>query len=142
LAKLLARKLKNSEFKRVPGSGALGTIMHESRLSGDVKGKVPFLAKGFNIEAKTGYGGSKQLAVKKEWFDKCREEAENSYAIPLLACKFSNARAGVKHFIAMDIEAFTEILEEANKLYEDFIKLQEKLDADFDLEVLKADLEE
>ncbi|MHA1802666.1 MAG: putative PDDEXK endonuclease [Candidatus Heimdallarchaeaceae archaeon] len=126
---MLNRNLTNSEFRRVPGSGALGTIMNESRLTGDVKGKVSFLSKEFNIEAKTGYGGSKQLAIKKEWFDKCREEAENDYSIPLLACKFSNARVGVKHFIAMDFEAFTDIMEEANKLYEDVIKLQEKLDA-------------
>jgi len=116
--------------------------MNESRLSGDVKGKVPFLAKGFNIEAKTGYGGSKQLAVKKEWFDKCREEAENDNSIPMLACKFANARVGVKHFICMDFKAFTDILEEANTLYEDFIRLQEKLDATHDLEVMKAKLEE
>jgi len=116
--------------------------MNESRLSGDVKGKVPFLSKEFNIEAKTGYGGSKQLAVKKEWLDKVREEAENAYAIPLLACKFSNARKGVKHFICMDFEAFADIMEEANKLYEDFIRLQDKADADFDLEVIKAELEE
>ena len=116
--------------------------MNETRLSGDVKGKVPFLSKKFTIEAKTGYGGSKQLAIKKEWFDKVRKEAENSNAIPLLACKFSNARSGVKHFIAMDFKAFTEILESANELYEDFIRLQDKLDAEYDWEVMKADLEE
>ena len=116
--------------------------MNESRLAGDVKGKVSFLSKGFSIEAKTGYGGSKQLAIKKEWFDKCREEAENDYSIPLLACKFSNARAGVKHFIAMDFEAFTEIMEEGNRLYEDVIRLQEKLDAENGLEVMKAKLED
>lgn len=134
--------MSNSEFKRIPGSGALGTIMNESRLAGDVKGKVPFLSKGFSIEAKTGYGGSKQLAIKKEWFDKCREEAENDYSIPIIACKFSNARVGVKHFIAMDLEAFTDIIEESNKLYEEVIKLQGKLDAENDLEVMKAKLED
>jgi len=128
LAKLLNAKLTDAEFKRVPGSGALGTIMNESRLSGDVKGKIPFLSKGITIEAKTGYGGSKQHLVKKEWLDKVREEAENSYTIPLLACKFSGAKSGAKHFICMDFDAFSEIIEEANKLYEDVIRLQDQLE--------------
>ena len=128
LVKILNLKLANSKFKRVPGSGALGTIMGESRLSGDVKGKIPFLSKGVTIEAKTGYGGSKQHVVKKEWLDKVREEAESSYTIPMLACKFVGAKKGAKHFICMDFDAFAEVVEEANKLYEQVIKLQGKLD--------------
>lgn len=120
--------LREAEFKRVPGSGALGTIMSESRLSGDVKGKVPFLSKGFTIEAKTGYGGSTQHVVKKEWLDKVREEAEASYTIPLLACKFSNARTGAKHFVCMDFDAFYEIMNEANNLYEALIRAENKID--------------
>lgn len=128
LAKVFNKKLTDAEFKRVPGSGALGTIMNESRLSGDVKGKVPFLSKEFTVEAKTGYGGSKQHVVKKEWLDKIREEAEASYSIPMVACKFSNARTGAKHFVVLDFDAFIEIMEEGNKLYEDYIKLQEKYD--------------
>ena len=128
LVKICNANLTGAEFKRVPGSGALGTIMNESRLSGDVKGKLPFLSKGFTIEAKTGYGGSKQHVVKKEWLDKVREEAEASYTIPLLACKFSDAKKGAKHFICMDFDAFKEITEEANKLYEEVIRLQDKLE--------------
>ena len=128
IVKLFNSKFTGAEFKRVPGSGALGTIMDESRLSGDVKGSLPFLSKGFTIEAKTGYGGSKQHVIKKEWLDKVREEAEKSYTIPMLVCKFSDAKSGAKHFIVFDFDAFSEIVDEANSLYEQVIKLEEKLE--------------
>jgi len=128
IVKIFNTKIKGAEFKRVPGSGALGTIMDESRLSGDVKGSLPFLNKGITIEAKTGYGGSKQHVIKKEWLDKVREEAEKSYTIPMLVCKFSGAKTGAKHFIVFDFDAFYEIVEEANSLYEQVIKLEEKIE--------------
>ena len=128
IVKLFNASITNAKFKRVPGSGALGTIMNESRLSGDVKGSLPFLSKGITLEAKTGYGGAKQHLVKKEWLDKVREEAENSYTIPMLACKFSGAKSGAKHFIVLDFAAFIEVVEEANKLYEQVVKLEERLD--------------
>lgn len=135
-AKVLNRKLSNAEFKRVPGSGALGTIMDESRLSGDIKGKIPFLEKRITMEAKTGYGGHKQLTLKRKWLNKIRKEAEASYSIPMLICKFAGARTGAKHFVVLDIDAFVEVINEANKLYDDFVRLQEEVDD------LRAQLEE
>lgn len=128
LAKLLTKKLTDSEFKRVPGSGALGTIMNESRLSGDIKGHIKFISKGITGEAKTGYGGHTQLTIKREWLEKVREEAEASYSIPLLFCKFAGAKTGVKHFVVMDLDAFVEIMEEGNKLYDTLVRLEEKVD--------------
>ena len=116
--------------------------MNESRLAGDVRGEVPFLNKEIVIECKTGYGGSKQHVVKKEWLDKVREEAEGAYAIPMLACKFSNARAGVKHFVCLDFDAFVEILEEANKLYQEVIKFEDEKELEKVLELKKTMLEE
>ncbi len=127
LVKILNTRITNAKFKRIPGSGALGTIMEESRLSGDVKGNIPFLSKKLTIEAKTGYGGSKQHVIKKVWLDKIRDEAERDYSIPMLACKFAGARTGAKHFIVFDLDAFVELVEEANKLYEQVVKLENKL---------------
>ena len=128
LVKILNKKIEGAEFKRVPGSGALGTIMNESRLSGDVKGRIEFISKEITGEAKTGYGGSKQLTIKREWLRKVREEAEASYSIPMLFCKFSDAKTGVKQFVVMDMEAFIEVMQEGNKIYQTLIRAEEKMD--------------
>lgn len=100
----------DGKFKRVPGSGAMGTLLNEGRLTGDVVGKVNGLSKELRIECKTGYGGSKQLTIQKEWLDKIGEEAGNTFAFPLLVAKFSGARSGVKDFVVMDIDVFIELL--------------------------------
>lgn len=97
-------------FKRVPGSGAFGTALSEGVLTGDVIGRVDGIPKQFRIECKTGYGGGTQLTVKKEWIDKIKAEAENTFAFPVLFCKFSGARSGVKQFAIIDFDTFIEML--------------------------------
>lgn len=109
LVKILQENLSGT-FKRIPGSGALGTRLNEGRLSGDVVGKVDGFPKEIRVECKVGYGGKSQLTIKKEWLDKIGDEARNTYAIPLLAAKFSGARSGVKHMVIMDLETFIEIM--------------------------------
>ena len=136
VAKKLTKNIEEGEFKRIPGSGAFGTRIDEPRLSSDVLGEVKFLPKKLRFEAKTGYGGHKQMTVKREWLEGVREESDQTYSIPALACKFSNARSGVKNFFVLDFDAFVEILEEGNKLYNDFVSLQERYDR------LKEKLEE
>lgn len=108
LVKLLEAHLDHASFKRIPGSGAIGTIMHESLLTADVSGKVRGLPKPFKIECKVGYGGETQLTVKREWFNKVKEQSELDLSLPLLACKFSGARRadGVQMFVSMDIDTF------------------------------------
>jgi len=106
-----------NKAKRIAGSGAIGTILEEPLLTGDVILEFPGFSKKFRVECKTGYGGSKQLTLKKEWFDKIIEEAKNSYSIPLLACKFLDAREnGTKYFISLDINTFVEIINYVNNL--------------------------
>lgn len=114
---LLNAMVKGGTFKRIPGSGALGTFLGEPILTSDIKGKVISFPQEFKIEAKVGYGGETQFTLKKEWLDKVRLEAQATYAIPLLAGKFSGAREGVKTFIVMDIETFTKIINRATELY-------------------------
>lgn len=97
-------------FKRIPGSGAFGTRLNENRLSGDVIAKIDGFPKELRAECKVGYGGKTQLTIKKEWLDKIGEEAKNTFAIPLLAAKFSGARSGVKHIIIMDLDTFIELI--------------------------------
>lgn len=94
------------DAKRVPASGAMGTSLGEPLLTGDVRVEFTNFPRKFRVECKTGYGGATQLAVKKEWLDKIKEEASGSWSLPLLACKFSGARDGVKKFVVLDIDTF------------------------------------
>lgn len=130
----LNKHIENSFWKRVVGSGAIGTQMGEPLLTGDVKGEVEGFYKKFKGECKAGYNSSvnkeiKQFTLKKEWLDKIKMEAEALHAFPLLFGKFSGARTGVKQFVVMDINNFVEIINEYLELKEDydavFVALQE-----------------
>ena len=121
---LLNTKLKGN-FKRIPSSGAIGTIMKESLLTGDITGVVNFLSKKLKIECKVGYGGATQMALKKEWLDKISEESKVALSIPMLLGKFSGARGGIKYFVVFDFDTFVEIFSKA-------IDNKDKLDALYD----------
>ena len=111
------------KWKRVPGSGALGAILQEPTLQGDITGKdIPGLPKGFMLDAKVGYGGSTQLTIKKKWLDKIRKEAEATYSIPAVICKFSGSRQGAQVFIVMDLEAFAELVNRPSEIKEELDK--------------------
>lgn len=117
----LNKKINNSEWKRVPGSGAMGTSIHEPLLMSDVKGDVNGFPKKLRGECKAGYNHSegketKQFTIKKEWLDKVAEEARASYSFPFLACKFDNARSGVKHFVVLDVDDFAYLINKVTEL--------------------------
>ncbi len=114
LVQILNKNL-NGVFKRVPGSGAMGTSLNEGLLTGDVVGKMENISKTFRIECKVGYGGATQFTLKKEWLDKIKKEADSTYSYPFLAGKFSGALTGVKQFIVLDIDTFLEIIELLDK---------------------------
>lgn len=120
-AEILTKLIKRSTWKRIPGSGAFGTILGEPSLTSDIVGKVKSIPKEFKVEAKVGYGGATQFSLKKEWLDKIRQEAEKTFGIPMLIGKFSGAREGVKVFVVLDVDTFSDIinhitdLEEANE---------------------------
>lgn len=125
---LLNSKLKfTNKFKRTPGSGAIGTVFSESLLTGDVTGSVNFLSKKLKIECKVGYGGAKQMALKKEWLDKVVEESKLALSIPLLMGKFSGARSGVKYFVVLDFDTFVEIMSKAIENKDLLDKLYDKV---------------
>ena len=116
---ILNAYIKRAVFKRIPGSGAIGTILNEPMLTSDIKGKVESFDKEFKIECKVGYGSATQFTMKKLWLDKVREESDNSYGIPLLMGKFSGAREGVKSFVVMDMDTFISIINRVTELYEE-----------------------
>lgn len=107
---LLTEKIKGSSWKRVPLSGAMGTILNEPSLLGDVTGFVEPLGASFRVECKVGYGGKTQFTLKKEWLDKIKVEGALSYSLPILLGKFSGARDGTRVFVVMDIDTFSEII--------------------------------
>lgn len=125
---LLNTIIKDGEFKRIPGSGAIGTTLGEPILTSDVVGKVKSIPRPFKIECKVGYNPSKDreakaFRVEKLWLDKVRMEADATHAIPLLMGKFSGAREGVKVFVAMDVEIFAQIVNQITKLQDELDKL-------------------
>jgi Holliday junction resolvase len=127
LAEILNRLIKKSSWRRIAGSGAIGTIMNEPLLSSDVRGKVESFAQPFNVECKVGYNNStgkevKQFTLKKEWLDKVALEASRTYGIPILAGKFLGAREGTKVFITMDVEVFASLINRITELHEDLLK--------------------
>lgn len=122
---LLNELVKDSEWKRIPGSGALGTALGEPLLTADIVGKVDKIPKRFKVEAKVGYGGAKQFILKKEWLDKVSEEAKGTFSTPVLIGKFSGAREGVKVFTVMDVEVFAALLNHITMLQETIDKIQE-----------------
>ena len=120
---LLNELIRDSEWKRIPGSGALGTALGEPLLTADIMGKVMRIPKRFKAEAKVGYGGEKQFILKKEWLDKVRQEADSTFSTPFLIGKFSGARQGVKVFTVMDVEVFAALINHISKLQEELDKL-------------------
>lgn len=116
---LLNENVKNSTWKRVPMSGAIGTALSEPLLGGDLFGKVYGVQQEFRGECKTGYNRSseqKQFTLKKEWLDKIAEEARNSYAMPILFGKFENTRVGTKTFAVMDTRVLIALLNRISEL--------------------------
>lgn len=98
-------KLLPGKFKRIPASGSMGTYLDEGLLMGDVVGSVDNIPNTFRMECKARSGAT-QFTIKKEWLDKIKQEADSTYSIPVLACKFIGAREGIKQFIALDIDTF------------------------------------
>ena len=127
LAKLLESKIVGSVWKRIPGSGAFGTMLNMGSLTSDLIGTIPFTKKSFKVEAKVGYGGDKQITIKKEWFDKVKMEAAQDYSIPLVGCKFSGSREGVKCFISMDLDTFCELMNSTTDIYDQLTEALDKL---------------
>ena len=116
---ILNKLVDKSEWKRIPGSGAIGTSLDEPLLTGDLSGSAEHFPKPFKVEAKVGYGGKTQFALKKEWLDKIKEEAKGTYSFPFLIGKFSGAREGTKVFVVMDVEEFSFLLNLITELQED-----------------------
>lgn len=116
---MLNSSIYGANAKRVPASGAMGTSLNEPLLEGDVKATFKGLNKPIRFELKARSGAT-QLAVKREWMNKIKMEAEHSFAYPSVACKLIGARKadGVKFFVIFDFDTFVELMEYVGKLGE------------------------
>lgn len=123
---LLNRNVNSSNWRRIPGSGAIGTSMGEPVLQGDISGDVKSFEKKFKGEAKVGYGGATQLTLKKEWLDKITEEAQRTNSIPFMIGKFSGSRGGVQVFVTVSIDTFAYLLNKVTELQEELEKRDEQ----------------
>ena len=110
MVKKLNNKLNGGEFKRIPGSGSIGTNLSIPSLQGDLLGTIKGIVRKVKVECKVGYGNEKQLTLKKEWLDKISEEASRDYSIPILIGRFTGSRNGVEEFVVMDLNVFIELM--------------------------------
>ena len=117
------------EWKRVPGSGALGTITNTPSLFGDVYGKLhPDLPEfTFIVEAKHGYGGSTQITMKREWVDKAVEYTKKFASsgtgmvpYPLVVIKPNYARMD-DSIVVIRLADFRDMLINIIRIYEDML---------------------
>jgi Holliday junction resolvase len=111
-----------AQAKRIPGSGSLGTTLQEARLTADVFAKYKFLNRPLKIEAKYGYGGLNQMAIKREWMEKVRMQALGNNSIPAVALKFRDVISGDREsakWICFSIEDWNKLVGELNDLFDD-----------------------
>lgn len=113
----------NAEYvKRIPGSGAIGTSLKETKLTGDVVLKYKFLPKEFKLEAKTGYGGSTSMTIQRGWMSKIREEAHANNSIPGVSFKFRDVLAGDKEsakWICFSVDDWNGMANYLNEVFDD-----------------------
>ena len=125
--------LKELGGKRQPSSGAFGTIHKDAKLTGDITIYYPWLSRLLHGECKVGYGGSKQITLKRDWLTKVREEAKLARRYPCLLLKFLGVRSGDKEsakLICFNLDTWKRIVQEIEGLYLDYLNLmKEKYDA-------------
>jgi len=106
--------------KRQPSSGAFGTQIHDAALTGDLTVGYPWWHKLLHIEAKFGYGGSKSMSIKREWFEKVRIEAKLANRYPIVALKFRDVTGGdveSAKVICINIDTWLAMMQEISYLY-------------------------
>ena len=119
-------ELGGERGRRVLKSGAIGSITGFPAFIGDYQFDFPWLSKKITGEAKHGYGGAKQIAVKKEWYDKIQLQAKSVNMYDCVSFKFKNACDGVTRVISFDFETFKKILDDIDNIYEENTWLKEE----------------
>ena len=114
-------------WRRTPGSGAFGTLTGDASITGDLIGRYPWW-KDFKAEAKYGYGGATQMAVKRQWIFKIREEAERGQMYPCMLLKFKGVTSGdpSAKLIAFDLETWLKMMRELGEIWAHYLTILEQ----------------
>lgn len=126
-AKMLT--INGGTWRRIPGSGSIGTNLKMSNLTGDLEGHYPWFKKGIKGESKVGYGTSKQMQLKREWFTKVREQSilDNKYGVVVV--KFDDVTGGdIGSATAMciNLDTWNLMMKDIQELYSEYIALLDK----------------
>jgi hypothetical protein len=116
-------------WKRIPGSGSLGTNLHLSYLTGDVNGHYPWFKRAFKAENKFGYGTSKQITIKRDWILKNRLQSQSDNKYPCLLLKFDNVTGGdigSAKLICFNFDTWNTLMTDIEELYTEYVALLDK----------------
>lgn len=116
-------------WKRIPGSGSIGTNLKMSDLTGDLVGRYPWFTKSFKGESKVGYGTSKQMTLKREWLTKVREQALIDNKYPALIIKFNDVTGGdigSATAICINLDTWNAMMKDLAELYEEYLVMLDK----------------
>ncbi len=111
-------------WRRIPGSGSIGTNLKMSNLTGDLEGRYPWFTKAFKGEGKVGYGTSKQMTVKREWFTKVREQAGLDNKYPAVILKFNDVTGGdigSATVICFNMDTWSSMMKDLDELYQEYL---------------------
>lgn len=111
--------------KRISRSGAIGTMEGIPQMAGDFRWNLPWLSKPIVGEAKHGYGGSKSISVKREWFTKIVEQSKSLGFFPVLALKFKfSVSNGTSSCVCIPKDTMEVILKEMEDMYLELCELK------------------
>jgi len=119
-------------WRRIPGSGSLGTNLNLSYLTGDVEGYYPWFKLAIKAENKFGYGTAKQITVKREWVTKNREQSKIDHKYPCLLLKFDSVHddVGSAKLICFNFDTWSEMMADVELLYTEYVSLLDRYMAD------------
>lgn len=117
------------KWRRIPGSGSIGTNLKMSNLTGDLEGTYPWFTKAIKGEAKVGYGTSKQMQLKREWFTKVREQAKADNKYPVVIVKFDDVTGGdlgSAVAVCINMDTWNTMMSDIERLNDEYIALLNK----------------
>jgi len=118
--------INGGKWHRIPGSGSIGTNLKMSTLTGDFEGQYPWFRKAFKGEGKVGYGTSKQMTLKREWFTKVREQAKLDNKYSAVVIKFNDVTGGdigSATAVCFNIDTWNIMMSDIQELYDEYIVL-------------------
>lgn len=124
--------LAGKHGKRVPKSGAYGTVEGIPQLAGDARWKLPWLDSEIHVECKHGYSDKgqerKSMRLEREWFDKHMAQAKALDFYPVFAFKFKfTQQNGMSKMVVIPFPVMGKVLSTVNNMHERIEELEREL---------------